>query len=275
MRILFLKGVFTWLFVLLLAACSGPAPTAIPQPAATPVPATATPAPPTDTPIPPTATREPTATPTVEPTATPVPDASLPGDWVAFADEERGLVIYHPAQWDVTQPTVENLTALIEEAESGVASESIQAILRQFTATPGALDLFAALGFLFDDPTIADNKFVSNFTAIAVPSTGLSLDTYVELVAGQLENADAIALQSARVESGLRPGGLDVASLRYTIDGATFYDLPDGTQIDGWQVALYDTSAERLLILSLTGVEENFPALEEMFRRLIYHVAFE
>lgn len=272
-RLYSIGAVCLLLGLLLLTACGSPTPT--PQPGATPLPATATPLPPTETPIPPTATPEPTATPTLEPTATPVMDLSLPDDWVILADDERGLLIHHPAEWDVTQPTVENLTALFEKAEGGIASESIQAILRQLTETPGAFDLFAALGFLFDDPAVADNKFVSNFTALVVPAEGLTLDTYAELAGAQLDSVDAIAVQSAQVESGLRPAGLDVASLRYTLDGATFYSLPDGTEISGWQVALYDTSGDRLLILSLTGVHENFPALEELFRRLIYHVEFE
>lgn len=266
MRTLILKGILAGLVVLLLAACSGPEPTAIPQPAATPIPATATTAPPT-------ATLEPTAT--VEPTAIPTPDTSLPADWTAFTDEAQGLVIHHPAEWEVTQPTTENLTALFEKAESGVASDSIQAILRQLTATPGALEKFSALGFLFDDPTVADNKFVSNFTGIVVPADGLTLDAYVELVSAQMGSVESLAVHSAQVESSLRPAGLDVASLRYTIDGAALYGLADGTQIDGWQVALYDTSAQRLLILSLTGVSDNFPALEEMFHTLIYHLEFE
>jgi hypothetical protein len=257
----------------LLAACSGPEPTAIPRPAATPLPATATSAPPTATAVPPTAMPEPTAT--VEPTATPVPDASLPADWVAFTDEDRGLVIYHPAEWDVTQPTVENLAALFEKGERGVASDSVQSILRQLTDTPGALEKFAGLGFLFDDPTVEEHNFVSNFTGIVVPADGLTLDAYVELVSAQMGSVESLTVQSAQVESGLRPGGLDVASLRYTLNGATLYGLADGTQIGGWQVALYDTSAQRLLILSLTGVSDNFPALEEMFRQLIYHVVFE
>ena len=275
MQTLLLKGILCVLGVWLLSGCGAATPTVIPQPAATPLPATATPAPPTDTPVPPTATPQPTATPTEEPTATPVVDLSLPADWVAFTDEARGLLIQHPPAWDVTQPTADKLAELFAQAEGGAASESLRAILRQLTETPGALDLFAALGFLFDDPTIADNKFVSNFTALVVPAEGLTLDTYVDLVGTQLDSVDAITLQSAQVESGLRPDGLDVASLRYTLDGAAFYSLPDGTQIDGWQVALYDTSGERLLILSLTGIDENFPALEEMFQRLIFHLEFE
>lgn len=273
MRTPILKGILTGLIVLLLAACSGPEPTAIPQPAATPLPATATAAPPTATAIPPTATPEPTAT--IEPTATPVPDASLPADWVAFTDEAQGLVIHHPAQWEVAQPTVENLAALFEEAESSIASDSIQSILRQLTDTPGALEKFAVLGFLFDDPTVEAHKFVSNFTGIVAPADDLTLDAYVELVSAQMGSVESLTLQSAAVESGLRPGGLDVAALRYAMDGAMLYGLADGTQIDGWQVALYDTSAQRLLILSLTGVSDNFPALEEMFRTLIYHLEFE
>ncbi|HRJ40451.1 MAG: hypothetical protein KJZ86_04625 [Caldilineaceae bacterium] len=260
--------------LLLLSAC-GPAATAIPQPAATPIPATVTPAPPTDTPVPPTATPQPTATPTAELTAAPVPDTSLPADWVTFTDEARGLVFHHPTTWDVTAPFEENLTALFEQAEDEIAGESYQTILRQLLDTPGALNLFVALGFLFDDPTVADSHFVSNFTAIVVPSDGLTLDRYAGIVSDQMGSLDSFSIQSAQVESGLRPGGLDVASLRYTIDGAAFYGLPAGTQIDGWQVGLYDADADRLLILSLTGIESNFPALDEMFRTLIYHLEFE
>ncbi len=266
--------VFCLLSFVLLSAC-GPVPTDIPQPAATPIPATVTPAPLVDTPVPPTATPQPTATPTPEPTATAAVDLTLPADWVAFSDESRGLVIHHPAEWNVTQPSVENLTALLAEAENAVASRSIQAILRQLTTTPGALEPFAALGFLFDDPTAANNQFVSNFTGIVVPADGLTLDTFVKLTSAQMEAVESIAMQSAQVESGLRPGGLDVASLRYALDGAALYGLADGTQIDGWQVALYDSDADRLLILSLTGVSGNFPNLEEMFRVLVYHIEFE
>jgi len=261
--------------ILLLSGCSNPMPAATPELTATPIPATATPIPPTATPIPPTATPEPSATPTVEPTPPPTPNVSLPDHWVAFTDEARGLVIYHPAPWDVTRPDADKLAELLAQASDSVASQSLQAILRRLTTTPGALDLFAALGFLFDDPTMDDNKFVSNFTAIVTPADGLTLDAYVALVGAQLGSLDTVSMQSAQVESGLRPGGLDVASLRYTVDGAAIYGLPDGTQIDGWQVALYDTSAERLLILSLTAADENFPVLEEMFRELIHRLTFE
>jgi hypothetical protein len=273
MRRLYLIGTACLLLGLLLSGC-GPAPAATPQPAATPVPATPTPAPPADTPIPPTATGEPTATPTPEPTTTPAPDLSLPADWVVFADDERGLRIHHPALWDVTSPTGDNLAELFAQA-TGDESESIRTILHQLTEAPDALDAFAVLGFLFDDPTIANNRFVSNFTGIVVPAEGLTLETYMNLVSVQLGSVEAITVQSVQVAGGLRPGGLDVASLRYTIDGATLYGLTDGTQIDGWQIALYDTRGERLLILSLTGAAENFPPLEEMFQRLVYHTEFE
>lgn len=261
--------------VLLLSGCSNPTPAATPEPTATPIPATATPVPPTATPLPPTATPEPSATPTVEPAPPPAPGVSLPDDWVAFSDEARGLVIHHPAPWDVTRPDADKLAELFAQAGDSVASQSLQVILRRLTTTPGALDLFAALGFLFDDPTIDNNKFVSNFTAIVTPAEGLTLDAYVALVGAQLGSLDTVSMQSAQVESGLRPGGLDVASLRYTVDGAAIYGLPDGAQIDGWQVALYDTGAERLLILSLTAADENFPALEEVFREMIYRLTFE
>lgn len=199
----------------------------------------------------------------------------MPADWVAFIDETQGLLLYHPTQWDVTQPAAEKLAELLAKAEGSGASDSIQAILRQLTATPDALDRFAVLGFLFDDPTVADSNFVSNFTGIVVPADGLTLDTYVELVSAQMGSVEGIAVQSAQVDGSLRPGGLDVASLRYTLDGAALYGLDAGTQIGGWQVALYDSSAERLLILSLTGIADNFPSLEDMFRTLIYHVEFK
>lgn len=273
MRTFFLRAILAVHFLLLFSGC-GPAPAATPQPAATAI-STATPIPVTATPLPPTATAQPTAVPTVDPTATPVPDTLLPADWVAFSDEAQGLVIHHPAQWDVTQPTVEKLGELLAQAQAGAASESVQAILDQLTTTPGALERFVALGFLFADPTVDENKFVSNFTAIVVPAEGLTLDTYTELVGAQLGGLNAFSVQSAQVESGLRPGGLDVASLHYSMDGAVVYKLPEGTQIDGWQVALYDTSAQRLLILSLTGGHENFPTLEEMFRVLIANLQFQ
>lgn len=272
----YLIGTICLFLGLLLTGCGRPMPAATQQPAATVLPAAPTSAPtsasPGNTPIPPTATAAPTATPTPEPT--PTPDFSLPGDWVAFADSAQGLRIYHPAQWDVSRPTTEKLAQFFAQT-TGNEGEYVQSTLRQLTETPGALDAFAVLGLLFDDPTSADHKFLGNFTGIVVPAEGLTLDSYMALVGGQLTDLEAVTLENAQIKNGLRPGGLDVASLRYTIDGATLYGLADGMQIDGWQVALYDASGERLLVLSLTGATANFPVLEEMFQRLIYNIEFE
>ncbi len=292
MRTRVIKGILAAFCVLLFAACSSPDASVVSQQAATPLPPTETVAPPTTTAEPtteptatstPTPTVEPTVEPTLEPTPEPTPeptattalDTSLPDDWVAFTDETKGLVIYYPSQWEVAQPNAESLGSLIDQAKDGVSSAAIETILGQLLNTPGALDLFVALGFLFDDPSIEDNQFVSNFTAIVAPSEGLTLDTYVKMVSTQLGSIESFEIQDGQIESNLRPGGVDVASLRYTSDGELLYGLPTGTQIDGWQVATFDTKAERLLILSLTGEHENFPALEEMFRILIANLQFE
>lgn len=193
---------------------------------------------------------------------------------MVFTDGVRGLVLSHPPAWEVMPPDKAELEKLLTDAEAGMTNDAIQAILQQLNSTPGALDAFAALGFFFDDPTIADHNFVSNFTAIVAPADGLTLETYAELVGDQLRSVDGVTLHSGEVLGGLRPGGLDVASLRYSMDGPVVYGLPEDTQIDGWQVVLYDTDADRLLILSLTGIADNFPAMEDMFRTLIYHLEF-
>ena len=258
--------------LLFLSACAGPEATPLPEPLATPAPATATVASATATPQPSPATATPEPMP-APPTA--VDQPALPVEWVTFRAEEGGLVIHHPAQWEVTGPDAAVLAALFAQAEGEVASESMQALLRQLTSTPGALERFAALGFLFNDPTLAQNRFVSNFTAIVVPAEGLTLTSYTQLVGAQLGSLEAFSLESAQVESALRPGGLDVASLRYTIDGAAVYRLPEGTIIRGWQVAFFDPPGERLLILSFTAISDNFVRLEETFRQLLLHVEFE
>ncbi|MBX3054400.1 MAG: hypothetical protein KF753_23200 [Caldilineaceae bacterium] len=281
MRTPILKSILVGFVVLLLAACADSTPTAAPQSGATPLPATATVAPPTPTPGLPgatpqaTATPEPTSEPTLEPTHTPALDASLPADWVAFTDEARGLMIPHPPVWEVMSPDGAALGKLLAEAEAGMANDGVQTILHQLNNTPGALDAFAALGFFFDDPTIADNHFVSNFTAIVTPADGLTLESYAELMGAQLDSVDGVTLHTGEVLGSLRPGGLDVASLRYSMDGPVVYGLPEGTQIDGWQLALHDTRGDRLLILTMTGTAENFPALEGMFRVLVANTQFE
>lgn len=264
--------------LLLLTGCGAPAPAATPAPpTATALPPTDTPEPPTATPVPPTSTPEPTATPAPEPTETPPPaqESALPEGWATFADEERGLWLHHPDAWDVVGPDADELAELFAEAENELASESLQAMLGQMLATPEALELFAALGFLFDDPAVAQNNFVSNFTAIVAPADGLTLDSYADIVSAQLGSVDAIAMESAQVESGLRPRGEDVASLHYTIDGAALYNLPDGSEIHGWQVALYDEGGERLLILTFTALSDSFAELDETFRTLLYHLEFK
>ncbi len=275
-RLLAVTGLL--LALLLAAGCQRATPTPAPPTAtSTPVPPTETPTPlpPTETPTPPpTETPTPIVTPTDTPAATVVPpvEGSAPEGWVAFTSASGSFTIYAPEAWWIRDFDAENLADLLEEANAALTSEELKATLEAFLNMPGAAETMQAIGFLLDDATSADPSFIPNFNVIIIPEI-LPLDFYAQAASQQMDQIQGIQVLDAGTLPGLRPGGADVGFVRYQMDGA-LYSLPEGSIIDGWQVAFYNDAGDQLAILTFSLPGQRFDELEPVIRNMVASFQF-
>jgi hypothetical protein len=192
-------------------------------------------------------------------------------EWAHFADEERGLTLHYPAAWLVFDPSLAELETLFTAVE-GAAVDELAAMVQMLTASAENLSIFAALGFLIDESSGEGARYTNNFTVVVLPTNGLSLKSYASLVSKQLETIPMLDVEMAEVLPGLRPDGLEVASIRYTVDGA-LYQLED-EQLNGWQVVLLNEQATALLVLSFTALSMDFEKLEPQLSEIIHRIEF-
>ncbi len=273
-RLLALTGL---LLALVMAGCQRSTPTPVP-PTPTPLPPTATPTPvpPTVTPTPPPPTETPT--PIVTPTDTPAPtvvppvEGSVPDDWVAFTGASGSFTLYTPADWWVRDFDAESLAGLVEEASDVLTSEELKDTLEAFLNMPGAADTMQAVGFLLDDATSADPSFIPNFNVIIIPET-LPLDFYARVASQQMDQIQGIEVLEQGTLPGLRPGGADAGFVRYQMDGA-LYSLPEGSTIDGWQLAFYNDAGDQMAIVTFTVPSQRFDELESDIRGILASFQF-
>jgi hypothetical protein len=198
-------------------------------------------------------------------------DESADEEWAHFTDEDHSLTLYYPAAWLVFDPSLAELEMVFAAVE-GVAVDELAAMVQMLTASAENLSIFAALGFLIGESDEEGARYINNFTVVVLPTNGLSLKSYASLVSKQLETIPMLDVEMAEVLPGLRPDGLEVASIRYTVDGA-LYQLQD-EQLSGWQVVLLDEQGTALLVLSFTALSTEFEKLEPQLAEIIHRIEF-
>lgn len=201
------------------------------------------------------------------PTATSPPDVPSPGYWQVYVDDARGLSIPFPPEWVFFDPTKTALTELVEELGEKANGEEIKELLQAFTQTIQQEDLFVGLGFQFPTSNFRDTRFVNNINIISFPTEGLFLQLIAQMIAAQLDSMEGFQVDSADVVAGLRPGGAEVASVRYRTQGALF-DQPN-MEIIGWQVGVLSPDADRIVILTFSIRSEDFPELEPLLAEVV------
>jgi hypothetical protein len=207
-------------------------------------------------------TMQPVSTPTVLEEPTPTAEATAEEEWLTFADETRTLNFQYPPSWTVLAPTTADVDGLLAEAEIGLTApfSSTLADLREILAQP---EKWSAVGF---SSTEAESAYLPNFTVGVVAVNALSLDLYLNLTTKQLSAVDGITVEESALVGNLRPGGMAIPSLRYTLTGAlAAEDLP----LKGWQVAFYDEPGDHLILFTFTAAEDQFADLSPIFARMV------
>lgn len=232
-------GVVTLL--LLLTACR-PQPT--PTPGSPPVLAPTA----TERSAQPTSSPESTAAPGMTPSAVPLVAASalftltLPSGW-----QERVITA------DQLRPTLMTLQGQ-GGSGSGLAGQLATAVDAHSTALVAWLP----------DPASPTTNAIS-LMALAMSRLDLTLERYLAATQAQLKTQPDVTIASAQLEYNLRPDGIPVAILQYTIAAVN---------VDGYQVALLDEAAEHLVLFTFTmpagQLTSHLPELQTIIRNLTW-----
>lgn len=199
---------------------------------------------------------QPTVTPALVPTATPgVTQSAIP--LVAVSDQ---FTLTLPTGWQERVVAADQLrttlTALQSNGDSGsnLAGQLATAVATQSTAVVAWLP----------DPA-SPTTSAASLIAVAVPRADLTLERYLAAAQAQLAAQPELTIASAQLEYSLRPDGIPVAVLQYTSAAAN---------VDGYQVALLDESAEHLVLFTFTTpagqLTSNLPDFQAIIRTLTW-----
>lgn len=206
---------------------------------------------------------QPMSTPTVLAESTPVTvEAAAEEEWLTFADETYTLRFQYPPAWTVLAPGALDLDALFKDAGAGLGGdlESRLAEMHDILAQP---ERWSAFGFLNGE---TETLYAPNFTVSVVDAGPLPLDLYLNLAAKQLAAVDGVAVEESTFVGGLRPGGMAIPSLRYTMAGAL---AQADHLLKGWQVAFFDETGVYLFLFTFTAAEDQFADLTPIFTRIV------
>ncbi|MBX2998148.1 MAG: hypothetical protein KF893_06510 [Caldilineaceae bacterium] len=208
-------------------------------------------------------TMQPVSTPTV--LEEPTPDAAevtFEEEWLTFDDESRTLSFQYPPSWTVLAPAAVDLDDLLAGAESSLGEPVSSTLigLHEILAQP---EKWSAVGFLVEN---AEADYIPNFTVSVVNANPLPLDLYLNLTTKQLAAMDGITVEESAFVGNLRPGGMAIPSLRYTMKGAL---SQSDLVLEGWQVAFYNEAGTHIFLFTFTATEDQFTDLEPIFTRMI------
>ena len=195
------------------------------------------------------------------PLATP---AATSEGWQSFTTPDEMLTLAHPPEWQLFAPA--DMTAPVDALSANAAAD-LAPVLDMIQSAPENLAAFAVIGVL-----PSSHNYTPTVTLMVMPAEPLSLDAYANLLEKQLNTLPYIEAESAEVVAGLRPQGLEVASIHYSVDG-DMYQLDDQT-LQGWQVALLDPTGESLVVITFTLPAADFTTIQPTLREFIHRIQF-
>jgi hypothetical protein len=154
---------------------------------------------------------------------------------VAVGDQ---LTLTLPPGWQERAIPADQLRVTLAALEGNASSAS--ALVGPLAAAVDA-NSTALVAWLPDaaDPTASPTSLI----AVALPSTGLSLESYLADAQARLTAQPDVTVASAQLDYSLRTDGIPVAVLQYTVAASG---------VDGYQVALLDDQAEHLVLVTFT-----------------------
>ncbi|MCX6047610.1 MAG: hypothetical protein NT075_21130 [Chloroflexi bacterium] len=217
--------------------------------------------------------------PKVEPTSTPVATVvRLPGSVHELAylnstklGAQNALKVNLPAAWQLIDLDAEHLTLVLDKLKGApVTPPMLEALETLLTAVNPDSTVLVAL--LLDEQATKQAVLPPNITIVVVPRQGLSLARYVEDVGADLRRRPGIEIVESKLDNTLRPTGLPVAILHYTLAAPLMADA--SLPMDGYQVAAFDAQATNIIVFTFTTPSPRYTELLPMFQELVRSAQF-
>jgi hypothetical protein len=217
--------------------------------------------------------------PRVLPTGTPAAtmvSTLVPVDQVAYLNSTKlgaqsALKVNLPAAWQVIDLDAEHLNLVLDKLK--VAS-SPAPMLEALETLRMAVDSnsTALVALLLDEQATEQAALPPNVTIVVVPRHGLSLARYLEDVGADLRRHTGIEVQESKLDNTLRPTGLPVASLHYTVAASL---MPGASlPMDGYQIAAFDTHATNIIVFTFTTPSPRYTELLPTFQEIVRNAQF-
>lgn len=174
------------------------------------------------------------------------------------------------APWQVVNLNADQLTSLLGKLNGGALTpSSLDAVETLLSALDRNSTALVAL--LLDEAATNSQQLPPNLTIMAAPRNGLSLARYLEGITTNLSGRPGVTLHESKIDYSLRPEGIPVATLHYTVDesGADSPSAAAMAPIDGYQIAAYDEQATQLIIFTFTTPAARYRELLPLFQEII------
>lgn len=174
------------------------------------------------------------------------------------------------APWQVINLNADQLTSLLGKLNGGaLTGSSLDAVETLLSAVDRNSTALVAL--LLDEAATKSQQLPPNLTIMVAPRNQLSLARYLEGITATLSSRPGVTLHESKVDYSLRPDGIPVATLYYTVDdsGADSRSSATMPSIAGYQIAAYDEQATQLIIFTFTTPAARYQELLPLFQEIV------
>jgi hypothetical protein len=236
---------------------------------------------PTPTPLPPTATIAPTATaqavsstPTFEAGAlAPESNGSTPGSSLGIASQgaiftspRYSYTVVLPCCWLALPTPGTAIEAALAEVE-GESDLPVWGDLGERVSERAGGAVLELIALLPDDEN--GTLPVAQMTVSVLPTNGLTLDSYLEATASELNSIANTEVLTAYIEPALGVGAFPASVIEYTAAPSSATKNDAEQEMAGLQVAFFGHDADTLIVLTFTTTVERFAGLQPEFLHIV------
>ncbi len=186
-----------------------------------------------------------------------------------FVSAAGSFSLTMPVGWTIfpltDEPSTDWLTRVMDESTLAGAAAAETHQLAEVLAADGASDLAAVAVYTGE----AGN---ASLTIAVVARDGLSLQTYLKAVTGQLAQLEGVAVEEAGFRDDLLASQLPAAVILST-QGDPLTDTAG--IVASYQVALFDARAEHIILLTFVTERAQFEKLQPHFAAVVQAVVID
>ena len=208
----------------------------------------------------------PTATPALTPALPPMATvANGPATYINSTklSAANAVKLNLSAPWQVIDLNAEQLNGVLDKLqEKALAPSEQDAVKILLSAVDRNSTVLVAL--LLDEQATNNGQLPPNLTIVKAPRNNLSLSRYLEGIVADLRSRPGVTLHENKIDNTLRPDGIPVATVHYTIEGNL-----SPASMDGYQIAAYDQKADNLILFTFSTPAARYATLLPLFQEIV------